>query len=50
MVPAGAMVMLLATGDGVPVGCGSPVRVGRPPEDGAEACDDDPPEPPPDDP
>jgi hypothetical protein len=52
MVPAGATVMLLATGDGVPVAVGEPNATGLPSEDGAEACADDPPEPepPPDDP
>jgi hypothetical protein len=44
MVPAGAIVMLLATGDGVPVGVGEPIATAVPPDDGAEACDVDPPD------
>jgi hypothetical protein len=51
MLPAGATVMLLATGDGVPLGVGETHAVGLPADDGAEACDVDPvPEPPEDDP
>jgi hypothetical protein len=51
MLPAGATVMLLATGDGVPLGVGEANAAGLPSDDGAEACDVDPvPEPPEDDP
>jgi hypothetical protein len=52
MLPAGATVMLLATGVGVPLGVGEPYAVGLLSDDGAEACDEDPavPEPPEDDP
>ena len=52
MLPAGATVMLFATGDGVPVGVGELSMVGLPSDDGADACDEDPaaPEPPVDDP
>lgn len=37
MLPAGATVMLLATGDGVP-GVGEANATGLPSDDGAEAC------------
>jgi len=52
MLPAGATVMLLATGDGVPLGVGEANAVGLPSDDGPEAFDVDPavPEPPEDDP
>jgi hypothetical protein len=52
MLPAGATVMLLATGDGVPLGRGEAHMVAVLSDDGADAFDLDPalPEPPLDDP
>jgi hypothetical protein len=52
MLPAGATVMLLATGDGVPLGRGEAHAVAVLSDDGADAFDVDPaaPEPPEDEP
>jgi len=46
MVPAGATVMLLATGDGVGLGVPEACAVAEPPDDGAEGDDPAGPEPP----
>jgi len=50
MFPAGATVMLLATGDGVALGVPVARAVADPPDDGAEADDPAEPAPPEDDP